>query len=259
MEIIYIDIFDPGILSVFDGCKKGLADLHLQPSKATKRRVSVHDIFLPECPYGLCRCYDPNRHEDTKDFYQAQFRPWAIAALIVYGVGFPLLVFVLIMVNKSDIKTDQFLHAHKIGNSRELSTKSVWSTRVKYKQLYYYFKPGKVYWILWIIYRKLAISIVAVLFYSNPGFQLAFTILILFSSYVLQVRNRPYMSPMERNAERNLFNRKVDEGSANHVRIKKLIEEKLSLSKRMAQQAGQNTRGRCQEADFSCTCEAKGE
>ena len=61
----------------------------------------------PECPYGLCRCYDPNRHEDTKDFYQAQFRPWAIAALIVYGVGFPLLVFVLIMVNKSDIKTDQ--------------------------------------------------------------------------------------------------------------------------------------------------------
>ena len=137
----------------------------------------------------------------------------------------------------------KFLHAHKIGNSRELSTKSVWSTRVKYKQLYYYFKPGKVYWILWIIYRKLAISIVAVLFYSNPGFQLAFTILILFSSYVLQVRNRPYMSPMERNAERNLFHRKVDEGSANHVRIKKLIEEKLSLSKRMAQQAGQNAHG----------------
>ena len=126
----------------------------------------------PECPYGLCRCYDPNRHEDTKDFYQAQFRPWAIAALIVYGAGFPLLVFILIMMNKRDIKTDQILHAHKIGNSRELSTKSVWSTRVKYKHLYYYFKPGKVYWILWIIYRKLAISIVAVLFYSNPGFQL---------------------------------------------------------------------------------------
>ena len=159
-----------------------------------------------------------------------------MVALVVYGLGFPLLVFILIMANKTDIKTDQILHAHRIGYSIELSTKSVWNTRVKYKHLYYYFKPGKIYWILWIIYRKLAISIIAVAFYSNPGFQLAFTILILFSSYVLQVRNRPYMSPVERNAERNLFNSKVHDGEEKHMRFKKLIEEKIILSKKMAQQ-----------------------
>ena len=124
------------------------------------------------------------------------------------------------------------------GGVNFVSTKSVWNTRVKYKHLYYYFKPGKVYWLLWIIYRKLSISIIAVLFYSNPGFQLAFTILVLFSSYVLQVRNRPFMSPMERNAERNNFNDKVKQGEEKHKRIKSLIEEKLILAKKMQQQRG---------------------
>ena len=185
------------------------------------------------CPYGLCRCYDPIRHEETKHFFQAQFIGPAWIFLILYGAGFPVTTYCIIMFNKRQIKTDQILRANNLGYELELSTKAVWLVRTSFKHLYYFFKPGKVYWILWIIYRKVAISFIAVLFYSNPGFQLAFTILVLFSAYVLQVRHRPFMSAVEMSfIRRNLDDKESDF----HAAMRKLVKEKNTLKKKREKQ-----------------------
>ena len=63
---------------------------------------------------------------------------------------------------------------------------------------YYHFKPGKIYWIVYIILRKFAIAFIGLMFRANPGFQLALCLLVLFTCYILQVKNRPYMSNSER-------------------------------------------------------------
>ena len=192
----------------------------------------------PECPYGLCRCYDPLNHDATKDFYQAKFRYPAFVCLLGYGAGFPLLVSFILFSNKKILKTDQILRSYELGDSLESSNKNIWAARVKYKQLYYFFKPGKVYWILWILYRKVSIAFIAVLFYSNPGFQLAFTILVLFSSYVLQVRSRPYMSPLEKAAIRKDHEKKVELNVEKRKDIDNLIKRKLELAHKREKQKG---------------------
>jgi hypothetical protein len=188
-----------------------------------------------ECPYGLCRCYDASRHEDTKDFFQGQFIVPATAFLLLYGAGFPFLTYVILKRNKKDVKTDQVLRAYGLGNELELSTKSVWAARTSYKHLYYFFKPGKTYWVLWILYRKVAISIIAVLFYSNPGFQLAFTILVLFSAYVLQVRHRPFMSTAEMTIVRKNFAEKETDF---HIAVRGLVQTKKALAEKKNKQRG---------------------
>ena len=50
------------------------------------------------------------------------------------------------------------------------------------------------------------------MFRGSPGFQLAFVLLVLFASYVLQVRNRPYMSTAERSICLDEHRQKAREG-----------------------------------------------
>merc|ERR1711881_53972 len=79
--------------------------------------------------------------------------------------------------------------------SRERQTYDI---RKKYKDIYYHFKPGKVYWMLVVLTRKLLVALFALLFRRNVAFLLSCNLLVLFASYVLQVRNKPYMSQVER-------------------------------------------------------------
>ena len=60
------------------------------------------------------------------------------------------------------------------------------------------FKPHKFYWVLLILTRKAAIAFTSLMFKKNPSFQLAMALFIMFTSYALQVMNRPYMSMVER-------------------------------------------------------------
>jgi len=93
----------------------------------------------PECPYGLCRCYQADRHEATKDFYQATFILPAALCLGLYTIGFPVLVMVLLMKNKTAIKLDQLLRAYDLGDTEGDSSDATWSVRIKYHQLYYHY------------------------------------------------------------------------------------------------------------------------
>merc|ERR1711871_661611 len=77
--------------------------------------------------------------------------------------------------------------------------------------LYYHFKPGKVYWMLIILARKLGVALSALMFRRNVAFLLSCVLLLLFASYVLQVRHRPYMSTVEREAVKESHRLKAHE------------------------------------------------
>ena len=74
-----------------------------------------------------------------------------------------------------------------------------------------HFKPGKVYWMLLILLRKFLIVVISLLFRANVAFMLSCMLLVLFGSYVLQVRNRPYMSTVECDAVRHAHRLKAQE------------------------------------------------
>ena len=160
-----------------------------------------------ECAGGTCVCNDPNG-------LQMQLVPYAWLGFFFYSLGFPIFVFWVTWYYRVQIKLDQLLRAHNLGDTRETSVtgfrftprpfrssvKETYDIRKKYHKLYYHFKPGKVYWMLVILTRKLLIAIFTLLFRANVAFLLSCVLMVLFASYVVQIRNKPYMSMVEREA-----------------------------------------------------------
>jgi hypothetical protein len=89
----------------------------------------------------------------------------------------------------------------KMGNDR-VSNPEYYDTRKKYSELYYRFKPKKFYWVMVVLMRKFMISMTSLMFRSNPTFQLAMSLLVMFVFYTLQVLHRPYLTQGE--AEKTL-------------------------------------------------------
>ena len=145
-----------------------------------------------DCEGGHCKCWQSGST-------QVGLVPWAIACLCVYTAGFPLFVAYIVTYNKKLIKEDQMLRAYGLSPTRKTNQK-VYEIRKRYHKMYYHFKPGKIYWIVYIITRKFLIAFIGLMFRQNPGFQLALCLLVLFGCYILQVKNRPFMSNSERDA-----------------------------------------------------------
>ena len=72
------------------------------------------------------------------------------------------------------------------------------------------------------------------MFRQNPGFQLAFILLILFISYVLQVKNQPYMSSAQRSIVLADHRMKVVDGHPLHVKIQAQIKQVLRGKRKYA-------------------------
>ena len=139
-----------------------------------------------ECDSGPCECGNP-RH------VQVRLVTPAIFAIVYMTVGFPIVILFLLRKKKTLIKEDQLLRAHDTGDSIFTNPRSFY-LRTWLHKMYFYFKPGKTYWIIVIILRKMLICVAALMFRANPGFQLAFVLLVLFICYVVQVKHQPYMS-----------------------------------------------------------------
>ena len=168
------------------------------------------------CDGGLCRCWDPNH-------VQLFLVPFSIVALFIITLGFPIFLFVLLRAKKNAIKEDQYLRALDIEPSMSTSPNAFFN-RLKYHKMYYHFKPGKVYWITFIIARKGLVSTAGLLFRANPGFQLAFVLLVLFWAYVVQVKNNPFMSSVERKTVILEHRAKVKLGDMTHVHLAARIQ-----------------------------------
>ena len=130
---------------------------------------------------------------------QQELLPAAIIWFIVYGVGYPALVAYLLL--KPDhalmIKEDQLLRAMGKGDLR-VTNPHCYEFRKRYSRLYYEFKPQYWWWKLLILMRKLGIVVFALVFRTNPTFQMCMILLVIFASYAMQVRHSPYMSMSER-------------------------------------------------------------
>ena len=215
------------------------------------------------CDGGLCRCWDPNH-------VQMFLVPFSILALLIITVGFPIMVslflyslivavvvltffcsvclfsqlFMLLRRKKNAIKEDQYLRALDIAPIQSTNPVAFFN-RLKYHKMYYHFKPGKVYWITFIIARKGLVSTAGklaqffhclvylldhnltlffflfsgLLFRANPGFQLAFVLLVLFWAYVMQVKNNPFMSSVERTTVILEHQAKVKLGNPLHIKL----------------------------------------
>lgn len=171
-----------------------------------------------DCEAGLCRCDDP-------DELQAQLVPYAVLCIVFYSIGFPLYVVWVTWYYRIQIKLDQLLRAHDMGQDRANSpdtvmftfrkcrskSKKIYDIRKKHYQLYYHFKPGKVYWLVVILMRKFFIALIALFFRGNIVFMLATMLLVLFANYVLTAKHRPYMSTVERENVKENHRLKVDE------------------------------------------------
>ena len=64
-----------------------------------------------DCEAGLCRCDDP-------DELQAQLVPYAVLCIVFYSIGFPLYVVWVTWYYRIQIKLDQLLRAHDMGQDR---------------------------------------------------------------------------------------------------------------------------------------------
>ena len=175
------------------------------------------------CEAGLCRCNDP-------DELQQKLVPYAIACVAFYSIGFPIYVLYVTWYYRIQIKLDQLLRAHDLGEDRATSpdsgdvlftprtcrskSKLFYDIRKRHHQLYYHFKPGKVYWLAVILLRKFLIAMIALLFRSNIIFMLATMLLVLFANYVLTAKHRPYMSTVEREKVKEAHRLKVEEAQA---------------------------------------------
>ena len=137
---------------------------------------------------GLCRCGEG---------IQARLVIPAIISFCVFSVGFPVLIYAIIIKYKPLIKEDQLLRAAGLGDDEVSNPRAFW-VRQRFHKLYYHFKPGKIYWIVYIVLRKFMIAFAGLMFRGNPGFQLSIILLVLFVCFVLQVQNRPYMSSAEK-------------------------------------------------------------
>merc|ERR1712072_1585538 len=128
---------------------------------------------------------------------------------------------------KNLIKEDQILRAAGVGDSLNTNGRAFY-IRVKFHKMYYYFKPGKTYWLLYILTRKAGIAACGLIFQTNPGFMLAGVLLILFICYMVQVKHQPYMSTSQRRLVLAEHKIKVARGDALHRGIGLSIEKALN-------------------------------
>jgi len=184
---------------------------------------------------GLCRCWDPE-HLPYKLLLPS------LLAIGVYTLGFPLFLFWLLRCGnrKALIKEDQILRAMGLGDTQVTNPRS-YHIRVRFHKMYYYYKPGKSYWMLVILARKVGIACCSLVFRTNPGFMLASIVGIMFIAFSLQTRHNPYMSTSQRQLVLAEHSIKAESGDKIHLRIQNNIQhvkdeqEKKSSAKKQVQ------------------------
>jgi hypothetical protein len=184
------------------------------------------------CEGGLCRC-------DHEGGLQMILKTPAALAIVIYSLGYPAFILFILRRYKARIKEDQLLRAAGLGDEFKTSTsRETYSVRKKWHKLYYHFKPGKTYWTFYIVCRKLFIATAGLMFRGSPSFQLAFVLMVLFAAYVLQVRNRPYMSTAERAQCLDFHREKARQGDPFHRTMAPIMENAIREQKRrIAKQA----------------------
>ena len=195
----------------------------------TKRALDVFNCNPPKYPDGHtyasftsqecggnCRCGEG---------LQKSLQWPAAITFCVYALGYPAAVAWVLFWNRKKIKVDQLLRAAELGDERETNPYA-YDIRKKYHKLYYHFKPGKHYWILLVILRKFLVAFGVLMFRSNPTFQMAFILMVLFGAFVMQVKHKPFMSSSQRAEVLKDHQAKVESGERHdHEALDQYLQE----------------------------------
>jgi len=106
-------------------------------------------------------------------------------------------VFLVVYRNHALVMEDQYLRAYGIGDTHETNP-DAYQLRKRYHLLYMYYKPRTPFWLLMVLGRKFLISMTSLMFRGNPTFQMTVILLVLFISFVMQAKYRPFLSTGER-------------------------------------------------------------
>jgi len=120
--------------------------------------------------------------------------PFAVGGLIGIVFGYPLTVLFVLYRNRAAVMEDLVLRALELQPTKE---SAAFLIRNLMQRTYYQFKPQFCCWLGVLLTKKFLIAFSALFFSKNSAFQMSLCLLILFVSFGLQVRFRPYMPPAE--------------------------------------------------------------
>jgi len=158
----------------------------------TKNILDVFNCVPTEPPDGELYLAAVFEKCNVKGGTHLTLLPFAIIACLGYTLGYPVAVGFFHYVRRELIMEDQYIRA-KGGGDTTLENPHAYVLRRSFSRIYYAFKPEYHWWVLVILFRKFCIAGTSLIFSRNIGFQMAACLLILFLSYVLQVRFLPYM------------------------------------------------------------------
>ena len=150
------------------------------PSDGFTYMVATHD-----------RCYEEGGEH-------MKLMPVAGLSILVYCLGFPVCLSLVLNNNRKGIEADMELRAKSQHYKRR--TAPSYNMSIRYGRFYKYFRPSCRQWNVVIMFRKFFVASTALLFRSNPTFQLSVALMGMFGVFVLQVVKRPYWSVEEQDA-----------------------------------------------------------
>ena len=127
---------------------------------------------------------------------QNRLMPVAVLVLLIYGAGLPLVILSTFCILRKRIQADQILRVHEKGDTYE--TNENLGIRSAFGQMYSMFQPQCYLWAVTIMFRKLLLCAVGVMFKDNPTYHLAGTLAIMFGAFIMQVKASPFLDVKER-------------------------------------------------------------
>jgi hypothetical protein len=162
------------------------------PSDGFTYMVSTHD-----------RCYKEGGEH-------MKLLPVALVSVAVYCIGFPICLSIVLHANRVGIEKDMEMRATAQHYKRRKAPSYPMS--IRFGRFYKYFRPSCRQWNVVIMFRKFFIASTALLFRSNPTFQLSIALMGMFGVFVVQMVKRPYWSVEEQDAfAKELYEREKTE------------------------------------------------
>ena len=185
----------------------------------------VFDVFncnppVPPDPRGTTYMEATNSPCWEPGSLHMQVIPFAIFGLCFYVIGYPVFVGYFLFKFRETVKEDQHLRAigmNYVSNSMSDNIGAIF--RARYSKLYYYFKPSHYWFVLTVLARKVFLAMTSLMFRSNPGFQLAVALLIVFFSFTASVIAQPYLCASTADEVMQKHTKMVELGSRLHQKI----------------------------------------
>jgi hypothetical protein len=161
---------------------------------------------------------------------------YGVIGLIVYCIGFPIVLGFMLYTNREAIDLDMEMRALHLTHQRKKADH--YPMTLRYARFYKYFKPDCKYWNIVIMGRKFFLAGTALLFRGNATFQLSIALLGMFVAFVLQIHYRPYWSVEEQQQlVKELRHKK------NHDNISDDVKEFMALQLQMKKNAEMKEKG----------------